>query len=74
MFLSSFLNLKYFNVVSDVFRNKKNCYKYQRSIRDYPFKKRRLYQLDSPFNSDNRSGSVEDNSGLDATAQDSHGN
>ncbi|KAJ0575545.1 putative transcription factor MYB-HB-like family [Helianthus annuus] len=56
----------------DVYRNKKNGYKYQRPLRDYPFKKRRLYQLDNPSNSDNKSGFIEDGSSLDATSQDSH--
>ncbi|MFS7934567.1 putative transcription factor MYB-HB-like family [Helianthus anomalus] len=56
----------------DVYRNKKNGYKYQRPLRDYPFKKRRLYQLDNPSNSDNKSGFLEDGSSLDATSQDSH--
>ncbi|KAI7756819.1 hypothetical protein M8C21_007500 [Ambrosia artemisiifolia] len=56
----------------DVYRSKKHGYKYQRPLRDYPFKKRKLYQLDNPSNSDNKSGFIEDGSGLDATSQDSH--
>lgn len=35
-----------------VYRNRKNCFKRQRSLRDYPFKKRRLYELSSVSNSD----------------------
>ncbi|KAJ9548388.1 hypothetical protein OSB04_020931 [Centaurea solstitialis] len=61
--------------------NKKTCYKHQRSLRDYPFKKRRLYQLENPSDSDNRSGSPrkgEDGSSLGGAqdpnfqVQDSH--
>ncbi|KAI3772320.1 hypothetical protein L6452_03502 [Arctium lappa] len=66
-----------------VYHNKKTCYKHQRSLRDYPFKKRRLYQLENPSDSDNRSGSprkgsIEVESSLGAAqdpafqAQDSH--
>ncbi|KAK9055354.1 hypothetical protein SSX86_026437 [Deinandra increscens subsp. villosa] len=57
---------------TDAYRNKINCYKYQRPLRDYPFKKRRLYQSDNPANSDNKSGFTEDGSSLDATSKDSH--
>ncbi|KAL8236744.1 hypothetical protein R6Q59_017825 [Mikania micrantha] len=57
---------------TDVYRNKNNCYKYQRPLRDYPFKKRRLYQFDNHSNSVNKSGFVEDGSRLDAASQDSH--
>ncbi|KAI3811580.1 hypothetical protein L1987_21306 [Smallanthus sonchifolius] len=56
---------------TDVYRNKINCCKYQRPLRDYPFKKRRLYQLDNPSKSD-KSGFIEGGSSLDATSQDSH--
>lgn len=62
-----------------VYHNKKTFYKHQRSLRDYPFKKRRLYQLENPSNSDNGSGSprtrcIEDESAQDPAfqAQDSH--
>lgn len=34
------------------YRNRKTCYKRQRSLKDYPFKKRRLYELDNFSNSD----------------------
>ncbi|KAI3801503.1 hypothetical protein L1987_29610 [Smallanthus sonchifolius] len=57
---------------TDVYSNKINCCKYQRPLRDYPFKKRRLYQLDNPSKSDDKSGFIEDGSSLDATSQDSH--
>ncbi|XP_076909969.1 telomere repeat-binding protein 5-like [Bidens hawaiensis] len=56
----------------DAFRNKRNGCKYQIPLRDYPFKKRRLYQLDDTSNSDKKSGFIEDGSSLDATSQDSH--
>ncbi|GJZ03381.1 telomere repeat-binding protein 5-like protein isoform X1 [Tanacetum coccineum] len=56
---------------TDMYRNKKSCYKYQRSIRDYPFKKRRLYQFDSTSNSNDQSDSIEDGSSLSAV-HDSH--
>lgn len=49
----------------DVYRNKKTFYKHQRSIRDYPFKKRKLYQFDH-----NPSNSLEDGSSLGPTSQD----
>ncbi|XP_024968583.1 telomere repeat-binding protein 5 isoform X2 [Cynara cardunculus var. scolymus] len=77
----------HFNTDADLkpvsYHSKKTCYKHQRSLRDYPFKKRRLYQLENPSNSDNRSGSprkgsIEDDSSLGAAedpafqAQDSH--
>lgn len=52
---------------TDTYRNKKSFYKYQRSLRDYPFKKRKIYQLDNPSDSNNKSGSS-----LSETAQDSH--
>ncbi|KAA8549282.1 hypothetical protein F0562_000966 [Nyssa sinensis] len=35
-----------------VYRTRKNCYKRQRSLKDYPFKKRRLYEHSSISNSD----------------------
>ncbi|XP_024975245.1 telomere repeat-binding protein 5-like [Cynara cardunculus var. scolymus] len=35
-----------------VYCNRKTCYKRQRSLKDYPFKKRRLYELDNFSNSD----------------------
>nr|GEV08123.1 telomere repeat-binding protein 5-like isoform X1 [Tanacetum cinerariifolium] len=56
---------------TDMYRNKKSCYKHQRSIRDYPFKKRRLYQFDSTSNSNDQSDSIEDGSSLSAV-HDSH--
>ncbi|KAI3788069.1 hypothetical protein L2E82_00707 [Cichorium intybus] len=34
------------------YRNRKNCYKRQRSLKDYPIKKRRLYEFDHFSNSD----------------------
>ncbi|KAL4571071.1 hypothetical protein LXL04_017821 [Taraxacum kok-saghyz] len=37
--------------LNDDYRNKKSFYKHQRSLRDYPFKKRKLYQFDNPSNS-----------------------
>ncbi|KAK9057601.1 hypothetical protein SSX86_022437 [Deinandra increscens subsp. villosa] len=40
------------NCDDDVYINKKTCYKRPRSLKDYPFKKRRLYELDSFSNSD----------------------
>ncbi|GJY64675.1 telomere repeat-binding protein 5-like protein isoform X1 [Tanacetum coccineum] len=66
-----FLELKCFNVVIDMYRNKKSCYKYQRSIRDYPFKKHRLYQFDSTSNSNDQCDSIEDGTSLSAF-HDSH--
>nr|XP_043620470.1 telomere repeat-binding protein 5 [Erigeron canadensis]XP_043620471.1 telomere repeat-binding protein 5 [Erigeron canadensis]XP_043620472.1 telomere repeat-binding protein 5 [Erigeron canadensis] len=59
---------------TDVYRNKKSFYNYQRSLRDYPFKKRRMYRLDDHnlFNSNGNSGSVEDGSILDTANHDSH--
>lgn len=67
-------------LLKPVCHNKKTCYKHQR---DYPFKKRRLYELENPSDSDNRSGSprkgsIEDESSLGGAqdpgfqAQDSH--
>lgn len=32
--------------------NRKNCFKHQRSLRDYPFKKRKLFDCGSVSNSD----------------------
>lgn len=55
---------------TDMYRNKKSCYNYQRLLRDYPLKKRRLYQLDDPSNPNEQTGSIEDGSCLGATAQD----
>ncbi|XP_023732514.1 telomere repeat-binding protein 5 isoform X1 [Lactuca sativa] len=49
---------------NDDYRNKKSFYKHQRSLRDYPFKKRKLYQFDNPSNSN------EDGSSLGPTSQD----
>ncbi|KAJ0792125.1 putative telomere repeat-binding protein, plant [Helianthus annuus] len=40
------------NCDDDVYSNKKSCFKRQRSLKDYPFKKRRLYELDNFLNSD----------------------
>ncbi|KAF5821552.1 putative transcription factor MYB-HB-like family [Helianthus annuus] len=40
------------NCDDDVYSNKKSCFKRQRSLKDYPFKKRRLYELDNFSNSD----------------------
>ncbi|KAI7726624.1 hypothetical protein M8C21_025198, partial [Ambrosia artemisiifolia] len=40
------------NFDDDVYSNNKTCYKRQRSLKDYPFKKRRLYELDNFSNSD----------------------
>ncbi|KAK9063345.1 hypothetical protein SSX86_017215 [Deinandra increscens subsp. villosa] len=57
---------------TEVYRNKKSCYNHQRSIRDYPFKKRRLYQTGNPSMSNNKSDSIEDGSSLGETGQDSH--
>lgn len=37
---------------ADVYHNRKTCYKRQRSLKDYPFKKRRLYELNDFSNSD----------------------
>lgn len=34
------------------FRNRKSCYKRPRSLKDYPFKKRRLYEFEYFSNSD----------------------
>ncbi|KAL4587708.1 hypothetical protein LXL04_000582 [Taraxacum kok-saghyz] len=59
----------------DGFRNRKSCYKRQRSLKDYPFKKRRLYEFEYFSNSDDvvnsedqsspsRKESVENPSGL----------
>ncbi|GJZ83111.1 hypothetical protein Tco_0648284 [Tanacetum coccineum] len=56
---------------TDMYRNKKSCYKYQRSIRDYPFKKRRLYQFDSTSNSNHQCDFIEDGTSLSAF-HDSH--
>ncbi|KAM7527764.1 hypothetical protein LguiB_031174 [Lonicera macranthoides] len=63
-----------------VYRNRNNCYKRQRSLRDYPFKKRKLFDpglefdFDSGVSSDAISsspvkGASVDASGLGATAQ-----
>ncbi|GJU45716.1 hypothetical protein Tco_1202982 [Tanacetum coccineum] len=56
---------------TNMYRNKKSCYKYQRSIRDYPFKKRRLYQFDSTSNSNHQCDFIEDGTSLSAF-HDSH--
>ncbi|XP_076892337.1 telomere repeat-binding protein 5-like [Bidens hawaiensis] len=40
------------NCDDDVYSNKKTCFKRQRSMKDYPFKKRRLYELDNFSNND----------------------
>ncbi|KAL8258746.1 hypothetical protein R6Q59_026699 [Mikania micrantha] len=46
----------------DVYSNKKTCHKRQRSLKDYPFKKRRLYELDNFPNSDDVNGEDEPSS------------
>lgn len=62
-----------------VYRNRNNCYKRQRSLRDYPFKKRKLFDHGLEFNSDDGissdalysspvKGTSVDVSGLGATA------
>ncbi|KAL8215237.1 hypothetical protein R6Q57_004686 [Mikania cordata] len=45
-----------------VYSNKKTCHKRQRSLKDYPFKKRRLYELDHFPNSDDVYGEDEPSS------------
>ncbi|KAI3830054.1 hypothetical protein L1987_04187 [Smallanthus sonchifolius] len=40
------------NCDNDVYSDNKTCYKRPRSLKDYPFKKRRLYELDDFSNSD----------------------
>lgn len=40
------------NFDDDVYRNRKPCFKRERSLKDYPFKKRRLYELEHFSNSD----------------------
>ncbi|KAK1434865.1 hypothetical protein QVD17_00619 [Tagetes erecta] len=57
---------------TEVYRNKKSCFSYQRLIREYPFKKQRLYQTDKSSISNNKCDSIEDGSSLGANDQDSH--
>ncbi|KAM0026013.1 putative transcription factor MYB-HB-like family [Helianthus debilis subsp. tardiflorus] len=57
---------------TEVNRNKKSCDNYQRSMRDYPLKKRRLYLTEDPSISNVKSDSIENGSSSVATAQKSH--
>ncbi|MFS7944756.1 putative transcription factor MYB-HB-like family [Helianthus anomalus] len=50
-------------------RNKKSCDNYQRSMRDYPLKKRRLYRMEDPSISNVKSDSIEDGSSSVATVK-----
>ncbi|KAJ0740912.1 putative transcription factor MYB-HB-like family [Helianthus annuus] len=56
---------------TEVNRNKKSCDNYQRSMRDYPLKKRRLYLMEDPSISNVKSDSIEDGSSSVATTQNS---